>query len=213
MTSMKKDTSIRTRHATIRLLGVVHGLEREGKRVRQAFRGFEPDCCAIGIPEEDIETLRQCHDQDPEDMDFEMTPGRETFFQQLATYGTVTVPPADLVAATTMADEEEVALEAIDLNDEEYATLFTDQLSLLGLIHNRWKNRRAKKKTFAAASAEEFVVQWDNSFDATRSFRAIKRVQEKHMADRLWSLAGRHSRILAVIPYERFDGVATGLEH
>ncbi len=206
---MKKDVSLRVRHASIRLLGVVHGLEREGKRVREAFLSFEPDCCAVGIPEEDVETLRQCHGD--ETAAFDTTPERDIFFQQLATYGSVAVPPADLVAAMTLADEHDVALEAIDLNDEEYASLFTDEMSLLGLMFNRWRNRRAEKKSFDAGSAEDFVLEWDGMFNATRSFRGIKRAQEKHMTDRLWGLAGRHSRILAVVPIERFDGVADGL--
>lgn len=210
---MKKEARLHVRHATVRLLGVVHGLEREGRRVRQAFASFEPDCCAVGIPREDIETLRQCRGSD-EAVDFEMTSDREIFFQQLAAYGTVTVPPADLVAAATLADEEDVALEAIDLDDEAYTSLFTDEVSLLGLIYNRWRNRRARKKMRTAAdSAEGFVLAWDSSFDATRSFRAIKQAQEKHMANRLWSLAGEFSRILAVLPIERFDGVASGLGH
>ncbi|MFO8133589.1 MAG: hypothetical protein R6U10_06650 [Thermoplasmatota archaeon] len=206
---MKKDVSLRVRHARIRLLGVVHGLEREGRRVREAFLAFEPDCCAVGIPGEDVETLRQCHgDENP---DFDTTPEREAFFQRLATYGTVVVPPAGLVAAMTLADERDVALEPIDMDDEEYASLFTDEMSLLGLMFNQWKNRRAEKKSFDAGSAEEFVLAWDGMVNATRSFRSIKRAQEKHMVDRLWGLAGRHSRILAVVPIERFDGVASGL--
>ncbi len=209
---MKKDTHVRVRQATIRMVGVVHGLEREGSRVRQAFHGFEPDCCAVGIPREDVETLRQCRGTEAT-ADFDMTAEREAFFQQLATYGAVTVPPAGLVAAATLADEEDVPLEAIDLDDEAYASLFTEEVSLLGLIYNRWRNRRAIKKPFDAASAEGFAIQWDGSFDATRSFRTIKRAQEQHMADRLWSLAGGHSRILAVIPIERFDGVAARLSH
>ncbi len=207
---MKKEARVQVRHASIRMLGVVHGLEREGRRVRQAFLGFEPDCCAVGIPTEDIETLRQCRTSD-EAADFDMTSEREVFFQHLAAYGTVTVPPADLVAAATLADEEDVPLEAIDLDDEAYTSLFTDEVSLLGLIYNRWRNRRVVKKPFDAASAEVFVMQWDSSFDGTRSFRAIKRAQEKHMADRLWSLAGEFNRILAILPVERFDGVAARL--
>ncbi len=208
---MKKDATVRVRDAKIRMLGVVHGLEREGTRVQQAFLAFEPDCCAVGIPEEDIETLRSCREE--EKPDFETTPERDLFFEELARYGTVTVPPVDLVAAATLADEEDIALESIDLNDEEYASLFTDEMSLLGLMYNRWRNRRAEKKNMEAASAEEFVLAWDDMFNATRSFRAIKRAQEQHMIDRLWSLAGRHRRILAVIPLERYNGVASGLGH
>ena len=211
MTVMKKDTSVHVRGATIRLLGVVHGLEREGKRVQQAFLAFEPDCCAVGIPKEDVETLRECRGIDQPE--FETTSERDVFFEQLATYGTVTVPPVDLVAAVTLADEEDIPLEGIDLDDEEYASLFTDEISLFGLMFNRWKNRRAEKKSFEAATAEDFVLRWDSRFNATRSFQAIKQAQEKHMADRIWQLAGRYSRILAVIPYERFDGVAAGLGH
>lgn len=200
---MKKEKTIVIKNCTICMLGVIHGLEKEGERVKYAFKRIKPDCIAVGIPKEDIDTLKKCIEEETE---FEITPYQEYFFECLSSYGKVSIPPKDLLIAYNLSVKEDIPLEPIDMDDEEYATVFTENVSLLSILRTSRKMKKLAKKKFFAQKAEEFVEEWEK-WMCTKSFYVVENAREEKMASRLFSLANRHKKILAVIPYQRFDGV------
>ncbi|MDD3492429.1 MAG: hypothetical protein PHU95_01125 [Candidatus Thermoplasmatota archaeon] len=207
----RKEETVVVGASTLRLLGTIHGLKREGQRVRAAFEEFGPDCLAVGIPREDVETLGACSAEKSGDVEFETSEEQDYFFDCLATFGEVRVPPPDLVAAYLLSREKGVPLEALDMDDDRYAQVFTDHVSLLGLLRVSRKNRRVQKRGLAADSPEAFVLEWDSKVNATKQFRAVEAERERHMAHRLFELAQRYPRILALLPYPRYDGVLSHL--
>ena len=208
--STRKEDTLAIGESTVRVLGTIHGLNREGQRVRAAFEEFRPTCLAVGIPAEDFEILGTCKERE---LDFETSEDQDYFFDCLATFGEVRVPPPDLIAAFVLSQEHGVPLEPLDMDDDVYAQLFTESVSLLGLLRGSRKSRRARKRGFAADSPETFVMEWDNHVNSTKQFREVERKRECHMADRLFELTQRYHRILAVIPYPRYDGVVSRLRH
>lgn len=203
----KKDKTLTINGSTLRLLGTVHGLRREGERVRAAFDDMQPDSLAVGIPEEDIKTLDSCTSKE---INFETSEEQKYYFDYLSTFGEVCIPPADLVAAYLLAKENNLPLEALDIGDERYAHLFTKKVSILGLLRVSHKNKKAQKRGFSAESPEAFSLEWNEHINATKQFHAIETAQKRHMADRLFQITQQYDRILAVLPYPQFDGV---LEH
>jgi pheromone shutdown protein TraB len=185
-------------------LGTVHGLKSEGERVRAAFDDVHPNCLAVGIPKEDIETLKACTSGE---IDFEPSEYQIRYFNCLTTFGEVRIPPADLVAAYLLAEEYNVPLETLDLGDEQYAQLFTKNISILGLLRSSRKNKKAWKQEFLAENPEAFAIEWDKFINASKQFKTIEKERERHMAERLFEVAKQYDRILAVLPYPRFDGI------
>ncbi|MCD6147393.1 MAG: hypothetical protein J7J34_05270 [Thermoplasmata archaeon] len=202
---MKKERVLRVNNCDIHLVGVIHGLEREGERVKYLFEEINPGCIALGIPKEDIATIKKFVD---DGIEFDMLPEQKRFFEILSHYGKVSIPPPDLVALYKLSEEKGVDLEAIDMDDEHYADVFTKKVSLINFIRNSRRNKKLLKREFDFHSAEEFVEEWEKRYNSMKSFRAIEKAREENMASRLLSLSDRYEKILAVVPYQRFDGIA-----
>jgi len=201
---VKKDRTLTVKNCRIRLIGVIHGLEREGERVRYVSEEFMPECIAIGIPREDIDTIKKFVE---EGFEFDMSPEQERFFENLSRYGKISIPPSDLIASYKISEEKGIDLRAIDLDDELYADVFTKKVSLISFIRNSRRNKKLMKREFDSGSAEEFVEEWEKHYNSLRAFRAIEKIREENMASQLFSLAEKYERILAIIPYQRFDRV------
>ncbi|KAA0001864.1 MAG: hypothetical protein FE048_04795 [Thermoplasmata archaeon] len=199
----KKEKTIVVKTCTICLIGVIHGLEREGEKVKYAFKRMKPDCIAVGIPKEDIAILKKYNEGE---IEFETTPYQDYFFECLSSYGKVSIPPKDLLTAYTLSVKEGIPFEPIDLDDEEYATVFTENVSLLSILKSSRRMKKLAKKKFFAQGAEEFVEEWEK-WVSPKSFYSVENAREEKMASRLFFLANKHKRILAIIPYQRFDGV------
>jgi len=202
---VKKEKSLTVKNCHIRLVGVIHGLEREGERVKYLFEEFMPDCIALGIPKEDIVTIKKFVE---EGFEFDISPEQERFFEHLSRYGKVSIPPSDLLVSYKLSEEKGIDLEAIDMDDESYADVFTKKVSLISFMRNSRRNKKLMKKEFASNSAEEFVEEWERHYNSLKSFKAIEKAREENMALRLFSLSEKYERILAIIPYQRFDRVA-----
>ncbi len=189
------------------MLGVIHGLEREEEKVKCAFKRIKPECIAAGIPREDVAILRKCVEGDTEgEVELETTPEQDYFFECLSSYGKVSIPPKDLLAAYTLSAKGNITLEAIDLDDEEYAAAFTKNISLFGILKSSRKMKKVQRRKFSAHTPGEFVEEWER-WVSPKSFHALEEMREEKMASRLFLLADEHTRILALIPYQRFDGV------
>jgi len=207
--NVKKERTLIVDNCTIYLIGVIHGLEREGERVRAAFYDFRPDCIALGIPAEDIDTIKKFVQ---DGIEFDMLPEQKRFFEHLSRYGRTSVPPPDLLASYNISVEENIPLEPLDMNDEEYAEIFTKKVSLISFIRNSRRNKKLVRREFDAPTAEEFVDEWERRYNSMRQFKAIEKAREENMASCLLSLAGKYRRVLAVIPYQRFDSVVSFIE-
>jgi hypothetical protein len=140
-------------------------------------------------------------------IEFEMSPEQEHFFEHLSRYGKTGIPPPDLLVSYRICIDEGVPLEPLDMDDERYAEVFTKKVSLISFIRNSRRIKKLGKKDLKSSTAEEFVEEWERNFYYIRGFRAIEMAREENMASRLFSLADRYEKILAVIPYQRFDGV------
>ncbi len=203
-----KEKEVTVKTCRIHIIGVIHGLESEGERVRNAFEEFMPDCIALGIPKEDIATIKKFV---KEGMEFGMSPEQECFFEHLSRYGKVAIPPSDLLVSYELSTDENMPLEALDIDDENYADIFTKKVSLISFIRNSRRNKKLSNKEFDASTAEKFIEEWERRYNSMKSFKAIEKAREKNIASRLFSLADRYGRVLAVISYQRFDGVVDGL--
>jgi hypothetical protein len=181
------------------ILGVIHGLISERKKVREAFQIAMPSKVALGIPPEDLRNLENHEDFD--------SSNQEDFFQLLANYGEVAVPPLDLVESIKICEEERIPIQAIDMDDENYAEFFTKNVSIWGILKNSRKMKKMKKKKEKKfATVEEFIKDWDEQFTSIKSFKKVEEKREEEMALKLMKMANE-DRILAIVPYQRMEGI------
>ena len=64
-----------------------------------------------------------------------------------------------------------------------------------------------KKKVFKASTPQMFTLEWDTELTRLKGFKKVEKSREEHMAYRLWELSSNYKRVLAVLEYERRDGI------
>ncbi len=203
---MAKMKEMKIEGSTIHILPVIHGLSEEGENVEKAINKINPDCVAIGISKEDVEAIKNYNGR------MEMPPQYEYYLLYLSNYGKVAVPPPDIKKAHEICTKKNIEIAAIDVDDDEYADLLVKHVSIISLIRQSRKMKKLKNKKFRARNAKEFVFEWDNYMTSIKAFRKIEEAREKKMALNLQKLAKRFKKILAIIPLERYEGVASELE-
>lgn len=193
------------------LLGTVTGLASEAARVRAAFDEVGPDAVGIGLPPSEVAGLRHCLsggsapvDEEEEEEDVE-----EAYSVALSSFGDVGVPPPDLMEAVRLAEERELEIFPVDLDDEAYAQAFTEEVSGLQLIRYGLRLRRLGKRPPRAGNAVDFALKWDGEIRRIRGFHRLEQRRERRMADAVREIPARFSRVLAIVEVVRMVGVAS----
>ena len=192
----------------IYILPVIHALAGEEKKVEEAFKKIKPDCIAMALPPEDLEIIESMK----ENQDFEMSMQHQYYLMRLSQYGKISLPPEDIITAHKLARDNGVAIKPLDVDDGEYADLLTEHVSIIALIRHSRKIKKMRKRKFRATNAEEFVVEWDREINSIKGFRKIEEIRMERMVENLVKLGKKHSRILAIFPYEKYGEAIKGLE-
>lgn len=190
--------------SAIVILPVVKGLVSEGDAVRNAFEELRPEAIAISISKEELAGL---HNKDQYDM-YEPSDIEEIYKVLLETFGEVKLPPPCYVSAMDMGDANNVPLVPVDMNEELYSNTYCNEVGGIDLIRESFFVSRAQRKRFALDTPGDFAVDWDRKVNRAGGFRALNRKREQHMASALRTLSGKYKSVLAVIEYERAEGVA-----
>lgn len=205
---MPPEARTRIGDCEIFLLGTVAGFVPDGARVRAAFESFRPDALALGIPEEDLASLRILADpanlaQLPEPDDW-----NARLLELLKRFGDVRVPSPDLGEAYALATAGHIPITAIDLGDMAHAEIYTRHVGMLSVLRsNRIRNAILAADFAAASDAYDLAARWDAEHNRIKAVAAVERMREEHMARQLRESAATSHRILAVLPSVRLAGV------
>jgi len=195
------------------LLGTVAGFVPEADRVRAAFATHRPELLALGVPPEDLPTLRLLAEHPERAQDLPALDEAEARRQELLRrFGATRVPSPDLEAAFAQAQEAGVPVEALDLDDVAHSAAYTHGMKVRHLVRASSRRKKALKADFAGArSAHELAVAWDEAL-AVDPMRELERLRERHMAQRLGELAAGRQSLLAIVPVQRLAGVLASLD-
>lgn len=178
----------------IMIAGSIYGLCSEASAVREALSAFKPGAVALGISGEDLEALRSNSDSDIYD----------SYFSNLSRFGKVSIPSPDLLASIEYAEEKDIEVYAIDINDNDFSELLYNNVSSFELLAG---SRRTKMR---AKSADLFSMKWDKKKNKG-GFEKINKMCEKRMAENVMKLARDHRKIFVLLDLPRFDGVLSAL--
>jgi hypothetical protein len=209
MQASPKLTVIRLGNSTITLFPTVKGLLKERRPVRQAILETSPDAVALPVSIESLKGLRALHRGMKQE--FFLSHYEEIYALKLLRYGKVSVPPPSYTEAYAVCDKERIPVKAIDMDEEEYANAFCDNISGTSLMYHSVRWRWLKRKGFKADTPEEFAILWDRSVTALKGFRNLENQREAYMARQLGRLAKRYKNVLAVLEIERLQGIVRRL--
>lgn len=194
------------------LLGTVAGFAPDAERVRAAFAAHRPDRLALGVPPEDLPTLRLLALEPHRAADLPPLHEEEAHLQALlGRFGETRIPSPDLEAAERCAAAANVPVEALDLDDAAHAEAYTKGMKVRHLVRSSGRRKQALKSGFAEATdAYDLAARWD-ALLAIGPLLRLERMREGHMAARLRALAQESRSLLAVVPAARLPGVAAAL--
>lgn len=200
--------TLRVNGCTVRLLGVIKGLESEIGKVEKAFDEFKPDKVAVSLSKEELAAL----DNIPEDYEPMLTRYEEIYAEGLARFGEVSAPPPCYIAALELAKRDNVPILPVDLDEESFTELYTLAVTGPTLFRHSTRTWLLKRRHFSDESPEEFVYAWDRAVNGLEGFRKIEVKRAEAMAKGIVTACNGASKVLAVIELERADDVRDFLE-
>jgi hypothetical protein len=200
-------TRLQLKEADLLLLGTVPGFGPDGDRVAQAFAAFAPDCVALGVPPEDVQALQRLASADPRPELPELDDVSARLLELVGRFGPTAVPSPDLERANALAQGAGVTVASLDLDDATHSSLYTEHVKFRHVIQSNSIKRRLLKDGVDGADPYAVAEAWDVAWTRPKGLRRVETVREEHMADRLRVLAGRHRRILAVVPSVRLEAI------
>ena len=188
---------------SVTILPVIKGLVSEYDRVKDAITS-DYDCIAVSLGLEEIEVMKTCDRQeweyDPSNLD-------SVYAHHLKNFGEVTIPIPAFKAVTDACASMGMEPMPLDMCDEEFTKMYCDCVSTLDILKENRILKKSMKMQFDLSSPEAFVKQWDDLINKIKGQYAVSLRREEYIADQLRDLARYKRKILAVIEYERVDGV------
>lgn len=203
----------------IYLLGLIKGLTSERKTVRKVFKKFKPDAIALYVSEPEIlglqSVLKGKTKKVPLSRYEEVYARKLAFYAQKNPdiYGEVQVPPPCLLEGLELGLKHKLPVVALDMDERVYSNTFVQNVSTISLIRHSMRFKKLSKKKFEVETPEEFTLAWDRELTKLRGFQNLETARERHMAKRLLELKDKFTCILALLEFERTDGVFTQLKN
>jgi len=145
---------VRIKDKKIYLLGLIKGLTVERKTVRKAFNKINPDIIALYISEQELLGLQSVANGKTKNVPlsrYEVVYARKLAYyaeQDQNKYGKVMVPPPCLLEGLKLGQKNKIPVVALDMNDNEYSTAFTENISSFHLIRHSMRFKKISKKKF-----------------------------------------------------------------
>lgn len=192
------------------LLGTVAGFVPDADRVRQAFDAFQPKQLALGVPPEDLAALAAlATGPAPQDMAV-LDESSEKLLELVGAFGATRIPSPDLEAAQALSVEHDVPLQALDLDDDAHAQVFTTHVKFHHVVQSNVIKGRLLKKGVVGSDAYAVANAWDAAWTRPKGLRRVEAQREEHMADRIRALAPQGS-MLVILASARLPGVVAAL--
>lgn len=189
------------------LLGSVFGLASEQDRVERALEAASYERLLLGISREALDAI-EVHEGDPPPVDPEdLEPMTQVYLAQLARFGPVHVPAAELYIAWRHATGQYVSVEAIDMSDAAHTEAYVQNVSVWETIRKERRQRKRARQIDETDDVHEFVAAWDDVFFPTKGLKRVERARERHMAQQVLEATQDVRRLVAVVPDERLDGI------
>jgi hypothetical protein len=195
--------SVEINGSRVNVLGVVRGLVSEEQKVESTFLTVAPDAVGISVSKEQLAALRSKEVWE----EYELSPLENAYKTLMQEFGEVRLPSPAFVKALEMAESTKIPVIPIDMNDYDYTETYCKKVGAMDLVREGAFSKSVKRRKFDGSSPESLAVDWDNQVNKARGFRELEEEREMHMAIILKKMASKYRNILALIEYERSEGV------
>ena len=189
--------------STLTILPVIKGLVSEYDKVGGAITdGY--DCIAVSLGLEEIEAIKSA---DTQEWDYDPSKLDSVYAHHLRQFGEVNVPVPAFKAVTDACARLGIEAMPLDMCDEEFTQMYCDCVSTFDLLKENRVLKKSMKTKFDLTSPEAFVRQWDDLINTIKGQYAVSVRREEYIAGQIKDLAKYRKNVLAIIEYERVDGI------
>lgn len=189
----------------VHILPIIKGLVSECDKVREAMSGGY-DVIGLSAGPEDIvgyERRQEILDENGVDLsDLEIV-----YSHFLMQFGKVEFPTPAYSLLVDMCRERSIGLVPLDMDDEMFSDLYCNTVTTMELLKETKLAKKLYKRKFDMSSPESFVTEWDDQINRIRGLREMSVEREDFIGDSIRKSAEGRRRMLAVVDYERADGI------
>lgn len=204
--------SLKREGSKVYLLGVVKGLVTEAERLEKIVKNINFDVGALPISKEEVEGLKEFIYDDELEMDIEPSKPEKIYAEKLSEFDEVSLPPPSYVFFVKYCIENEIEIEALDMDEEHYTMAYCDHVTGSQWLRQSFREKMMGKKSIDAESPVEFVKKWDGYINKLEGFQELEKHREKVMAKNLSRLSKR-GNLVGLIEEERIEGVRNFLKN
>lgn len=186
----------------ISILPVIKGLRSEYDRVKSQIDDSY-DCVAVTLSIEDIELFSNM----PEDIEYDPSDFDAVYAHFLKQFGDVDVPVPAFKAVVDACMENGTKPIPLEMCDEEFTAAYCDCVKVWDMLKERRLLKKAMKNGFDMSTPESFLKEWDAMANSMKGQYALTLRREEHIAKEIIALTAYKKSILAVIEFERVDGI------
>lgn len=192
----------------IDIIPIVKGLVSEKEKVRKALSEKDYEAAAVSWGLDEIEAVSRRDEIEGETETNELD---SVYSYKLKEFGPIDMPDP---AFTYLVDEfsSRNPVIPLDMTDEEFSEVYCENVSTMDFLRENKIVKKALKRNFDAATPEEFVLQWDAMINEIKGYCKMSQIKERYIAGQLIDIAKYKKSLIALIEYERMDGVMKILE-
>ena len=193
---------LRVGSCIVSILPIIKGLVSESEKIKEALKeDYEAIAVALGI--EEIETLRRRKEITGENETSDLD---SVYGFLLKNYGLIDMPVPAYTELIDTCNEKNISVIPLDMDDETYTKLYCDTVTPWELYKEKRVMKKAMKTKFGE-TPEEIVKKWDSIVNEIKGYKTVSLMREEYMANQIKDIAKYRKSLLAVIEYERIDGV------
>ena len=201
--------SLRIGECDIDIIPIIKGLISEKDKVIDAMSKKDYETAGVSWGIEEIEAVRRrseiTGDNETNDLDI-------IYLHNLKRFGDVDMPDPSFTYAVDEFSKKGVSVIPLDMSDDEFAEAYCREVSTFDFLRENKIVAKAIKKEFTAETPEEFALEWDSLINEIKGYRKMNAVKEEFIAHQIVDIAKYRRCILALVDYERFDGIMSILE-
>ena len=202
--------SLRIGDCEIDIIPIVKGLISERDKVIDALSKKNYETAAVSWGIEEIEAVRRrdeiTGDNETNDLDI-------VYMYKLKRFGNVDMPDPSFTYLVDEFSKDGVSIIPLDMSDDEFAEAYCREVSTFDFLRENKIVSKAMKREFAAETPEEFAKEWDSIINEIKGYRKMNIVKEEFIASQIKDIAKYRKNVLALVDYERFDGIMSILEN
>jgi len=189
------------------VLAVVNGLLAETERVRNAFDRHRPEAVGVAVNAAELEGLRRWNAGEKQEI--EMSEFDMLYMKELSRFGEVLLPSPALLYSVALADTVSIPIYPLDMESESYSELYLRFISPTSLFFSSLFRRRKRKEI--GGTLEEVVLELDRLAQRPSGMKLLDRERERHVASVIARSASEGRNMLAVVEFERSEGIVREL--